>query len=853
MELRVSLGTNDESNSGHSRDGLSRDRAPFLGRRDEIAWLERLSKRSEVEGFTCVVIEGEPGIGKTALAERFARLRAIRGSRVLAATGFLAERNVPFGVAAQWLRSVEEGQLAQVDETWLDIIGQAFPPAKGLDRLKLSGQREDPLGSYRLVEALRQAFASLASDASLLLVLDDAHLADAASLGFLHYFARRSAGSAVILLATIRNPSLLGMDPFAQWESVERSALGPLTEQDTAALVARYEERNSARCDIAIAELSRRTGGNPLLLVSLLSSSGNPQKVEIPHSVTNYFVPRLDALSREGLILLAAVSLAETDPDTQVIASIAGMDEDSDRLSRALIELEGAALVIADQHESIRLRHSLVGEVALSRLTAPDRKALYGRAARVMGEEGRSPPAVLAIHHDIAGDKLRAFENAVSAATASRELHANRELEFFLKLALSNAPHAAAEVEIRLQLATLYRWMGRLSEGVDVISDACTANAPAILRYRAHATRLAIRTLMGHTSASSDGLWNELEGLADVVEPDVMAELYLDVASSAHDAGERSQAIKAAKAASDLVQQLPPTLRSGLLAIRSAMVWGLYVCVHDGLESVDRTLPDAQSNLEALCMWMPVKATLLVAAGRLVEAEQIFLEAIEVIERYCLFGTLFSLHNNLGVCYTDQGRYQDALLQFEEATRLGAELNLSSTGKGVSDNLAMLHLERGDFELALRTVRGAMTRATTRSPRELFHRHALIGLCSLELGLLAQAFEAKREIDLLFQHHEYWGSDVSYVETFLARMLVMEGQPDVARARLEAAAEIYRTRDLLCLARLELERVRIDLKTDPAGALERAESMLGALRGTGARPLVDRFEDLADRARRHAR
>jgi tetratricopeptide (TPR) repeat protein len=218
-----------------------------------------------------------------------------------------------------------------------------------------------------------------------------------------------------------------------------------------------------------------------------------------------------------------------------------------------------------------------------------------------------------------------------------------------------------------------------------------------------------------------------------------------------------------------------------------------------------------------------------------------------------LFGTLFSLHNNLGVCYTDQGRYQDALLQFEEATRLGAELNLSSTGKGVSDNLAMLHLERGDFELALRTVRGAMSRAPTRSPRELFHRHALIGLCSLELGLLAQAFEAKREIDLLFQHHEYWGSDVSYVETFLARMLVMEGQPDVARARLEAAAEIYRTRDLLCLARLELERVRIDLKTDPAGALERAESMLGALRGTGARPLVDRFEDLADRARRHAR
>jgi tetratricopeptide (TPR) repeat protein len=842
----------DETVSEASLTCLSGDAAPFVGRRLEMDQLEALFGKSEEKGFTCVVIEGEPGIGKSVLADRFARLCAIRGSRVLTAKGFLAERNLPFGVVAQWLRSVEPRQLQHVDNVWLEILNEAFPTASALRRQRAPSGTEDPSGSYRLVEALRQALVTLAKEVSLLLVLDDAHLADAASLSFLHYYARRSASIPVVVVATVRNPPLWGADPFAQWEHVDRINIGPLSVKDTTTLVGRYEERASRPFDMPLAELSRRTGGNPLLLVSLLSSSASLIKAEIPDSVTNFFIPRLDALARDALVVLAAMSLCRTTPDIELISNIAGMRDESARFIRALTELDDAALVIGEGEDSLRPRHSIVGEIAVSRLSAPDRKALHGRAARIMSDEGRSPPAVLALHHDIAGNKMRAFETAVSAASASHELHAPREQEFFLKLALSNAPDAAAAVEIRLQLSALFRSMGRLRDGLEIISAVSTAKAPAIVRRRAHATRLAIRMLMGDTTNSSNQLSREIEDLAQVVEPDVMAELYLDVASSAHDAGERSSAMGAAKKASALVKHLPPTPKSGLLAIRSAMVSALYVNVDQGLESVERALPIAQSSIEALCIWMPVKGTLLVAAGRLMEAERIFLEAIELLERYCLFGTLFSLHNNLGVCYTDQGRYGDALLQFEEAARLGSEFSVTGEASTVADNLAMLHLERGEHELALRTVRGAMTKAASRSPRELFHRHALIGLCSLELGLLAQAFETKREIDLLFQQHEYWGSDVSYVETFLARMLVMEGRPESARARLETAVEIYQPRDVMCRARLELELVRLDLKTDPARALERAESMLETLRGTGARPLVDRFEDLADRARRHA-
>lgn len=827
------------------------DPAPFVGRRDEMERLEQLFSSSVTPGVPCVVVEGEPGIGKTALVERFARLRAIRGARVLMARGFPAERNLPFGIVAQWLSGIRTDHLSAVDPAWLHVVIDAFPGDQAGRRPPSSVPRAgDSFDQYRLLEALRQTFLGVARDVTLLLVLDDAHSADAASLGFLHYLVRRSVSS-ISVLASVRSPSLFGTEPFAHWEGLKRLSLGPLSPQDTAALVSSYEGRYQVEVDVTVDELSARTGCNPLLLVSLLTTSRTGSTAEVPDSVADFFGPRLDTLSRDAVLLLSAISLA-SGVEFDVSASIAGLSTESPRLISALIELENAALVVAQADNSVRPRHAIVSEIALSRLTSPDRRALYGRAARILSDEGRSPPAVLAVHHDIAGDRARAFQAAVSAAVASQDLHASREQEFFLKLALSNAPEPAAEAEIRIQLSGLYRGMGRLQDGLDIISEASTSTAPASLQSRARAKRLAIQLVMGATTKPRAQIWLEIEELEQLVEPDLVAELYLNFAAAAHDSGERSHAVLAAKRAGEIVKELSLKRQSALLAIRSAVVSGLYSSVDEGIKDIERTLPDARTSIEALSTWMPAYATLLVAAGRLVEAEAAFLEAIQMIERYCLYGGLFSLHNNLGVCYTDQGRYADALVQLDEAARVARELGGTGELSTVADNLAMLHLERGEHELALRTVRGAMTSSTSRAPRELFHRHALTGLCSLELGFLAQAFEAKREIELLLQQHEYWGSDVSYVETFLARMLVLEGRPEAARKRLESAVEIYRPRDLMCRARLELELVRLDLKVDPAGALERAEAMLDTLRGTGARPLIDRFEELADRARRHA-
>jgi tetratricopeptide (TPR) repeat protein len=857
IEMRLPLDTPaheraapQDARSGGGAASSERGWAPFIGRRETLAQLEQLFVRSTTSGFTTVAVEGEPGIGKTAVTERFARRRALRGSYVLTARAFLAEQNVPFGVVAQWVRELGRQHFGALGEPWIDILTDAFP---GLI-LDLDGRRgtaSAPGGEYRILEALRRLFLHVADQQPLLLVLDDAPLADPASLSFVHYFSRRSAPAPVLFVATVRIPSLLGTEPFPSWPEVYHLKVDPLPLRDVESLMCRLSGSSVRPSADEVAELSRRTGGNPLLLVSLLGTRGANSPTAIPDSIMAFFVPRLEALSADAGLLLAAISIAGDRIDFEVAATIAGFGGVPDRTTVALAQLESAALVLSsgDGSETVTVRHGIVAEVAVARLPAATRRALYGRAARTLAEVGRSPPAVVAVQHDIAGDRNRAFEAALSAAAASKDLHATREQEFFLKLALSNAPDRAAEGKVRIDLADLFRRLGRLRDALEIVAEAAMASTPRGLRRQAQANRLLTRLSKVDPQLNTDDVWTEIQDLEKHLDPHLTAELYFQLAAATHDLGHTGHTVVAAERSLAISRQLQPSPRSALLASQSAMAIGLYTHAEDGIAAIDQLIPAVQGNPEALAQCVAAQATLLVASGRLTEAEIQFLHCIELAERCYLYATLFVLHNNLGVCYTEQGRYPEARGQLEEAARVGQELIGPSDAAIAADNLCLLYFELGEYEVALRNIQEHPKAGDTRSPRSLFLRHALVGLCALELGLLSKAFELKREIDLLLKQREYWSSDVSYVEAFLARMLVLEGKPEAARARLETALEVYRGRDMMCRSRLELELARIDLKTDPGAALERAQNMLEVLRGTGARPLIERFEEMVDRAR----
>jgi tetratricopeptide (TPR) repeat protein len=815
----------------------------FVGRTSEISDLEGCYGRAVSEGFHTVVLQGEPGIGKTTLARRFARLCALRGSRVLSATGFAPEENVPFGIVAQWLRDIGSRYPSGLEVSWRSIIAEAFPgTGHGETARGPSSVTEGVPGEYRLLEALRRWLDAASAQSPLLLVLDDAHFADAASLGLIHYASRRSPTSPVLFIATTRAPSVSGPQHFSGWDIDKRILLGPLSHEDTGVLIARFPGGQRDPTPEVVRDMHRTTGGNPLLLSSLLASGRIEGDSEVPESVRNFFIPRLQTLSPEALVLIAALSLAN-DSRIEVASRIAGIAV-SPSMQAAVRELENARLVVGSD-SSVMLKHGIVGEVALGMISSADRRALYGRSARALTEAGESSPAVAAVHHDIAGDRQKAFDAAVSAAAASYHLHAPREQEFFLKLALSNAPDSHAVGRIRIDLANLFRRLGRPAEAIAVIAEPTMADAPWQLQRQAQATRLIVRLSKVQIDRSIEDVWTEIHDLETDLDPHLNAELYYELAAASHNLGHTGNAIAAAQRSLAISRRLPLTPRSSRLASASALVIGLYTRAEDGLATIAELIAGVDSNPEALAQCVSAQATLLVATGRLLEAEAQFLHCIELVERCCLYAMLFRLHNNLGVCYTEQGRFDDAQQQLEQAARVVGPSNAAIA----ADNLGLLLLERGLYEDALENLREHPQADDTGSTRGLFLRHALVGLCMLELGRLSKAFEVKREIEMLLTQREYWSNDASYLEAFLARMLVLEGKPEAARARLETALEVYRGRDMMCRSRLELELARIDLKADPGAALERAENMLELLRGTGARPLIERFEEIADRAR----
>jgi tetratricopeptide (TPR) repeat protein len=821
----------------------------FVGRVEELARLEEFRQHSTRYGFTAVVLEGEAGIGKTSLAERFARLRALRGGIVCCAAGFRAEQHVPFGVVAQWLKCANPVSFNGLPESVRSFLYANFPETEAGDCLALGHHPSVSGGEHRVLENLRHVFDRLASERPLLLLLDDAHLADSASLGFAHYFARRSTSLNTLFLATCRSTSSLESDPFEGWSGQHRMRLNPLSTEDIRAILGRVRPDVPAGVDY-VAFLDQKSGRNPLLLISLITSGISPEAVVIPESVMDFFVPVLERVSRDALHLLAALAVAGANHTSKVIAAIAGFDTTAERLRNAAAELMDSGLLCDDHGQGYRTRHGIVGEVALQRLLVADRKALYGRAARVLGAGGQSPPAVLAVQHDMAGDARKAFETAVQAAAASAQLHATREREFFLKLALANAPDAGAAAAVRIELSELYRNLGRPIEALDVVSEHLLTDAPLEQRVLAGGCRLAIRLITVADLDAIDQAWDVIEDVQRLGHALTAAELYMHLAAAVHDLGQPTTTLAAARAALATLECLRDCDRTTAVALRAALALGMHSSTAEGLAQIAALVPRIPAHGLTRVRYLLTNGTLLVAYGKLREAEESLLEAVRLAEQFCTYDLLFSVRNNLGVCYLEQGRFAEAEVQLNEAMWAGNELIGPSEAAVAVDNYATLAYEQGQFDQAVRRARHALAQERSISARGLFLRFGIMGLSLLEMGHVAQAYDAKRQIEELLQRHDYWSNDFSYVETFLARLLTVEGRLDEARRRLETAVEVYRERDVLCRGRLELELARVELKVDPRAAQARAELMLDVLRDTGARPLIERFQAMAARARR---
>ncbi|MFJ2824624.1 ATP-binding protein [Streptomyces toxytricini] len=386
-----------------------------------------------------VLVGGDAGAGKTALVEEFGRrlgeVRLLRGS--------CEPLTTPPAL----------GPLR-------DMADSLSPPL----RRTLAGSA-DPVAARRLMlDELRN------SGEPTLVVFDDAHWADEATLDLLRFLGRRMEACPAMLVVVYRQDEVGARHPLrvlagdlAALPVVRRLTVPMLSE----AAVARLAEGTG----IDQAELYRRTGGNAFFVTQVLGDGG----AAVPPTVRDAVLARaarLEPGAREALDALACLGTRAAAP--WLVEAVSGRSaEDLDAcLERGLVAAEGGA--VAFRHELVR--------VAVMEAIPPGRAAaLHRRALAVLGARppGDVEPAVLADHAERAGDRAAVLVHAPLAAQRASELGAHTEAVAHLRRALAvsrGGPDA--------DRAGLLEELGRQCHLADDLDGALRARQEAVEAWR---------------------------------------------------------------------------------------------------------------------------------------------------------------------------------------------------------------------------------------------------------------------------------------------------------------------------------------------------------------------------------
>ena len=405
-----------------------------------------------------VVVSGPAGIGKTSVLDLARDAAQKRGFAVAGARGSDLEVAYAWGVVRQLFEPRLRGMSAAARGRTLAGAAALAGPVV-LPETAPSAVEADT--SFGVLHGLYWLVAGLAARRPQLLVVDDLHWADDASIRFLEFLANRLDAVPVLLLAAQRPPAASVDGALRSAPLVTSIELAPLSLEATAAVLA---ERDGARISAAFVRACHdATGGNPLL-IRRLADGLLERGVDDPEGVTRlgpYVVAEAvgATLARLGdgpSRLADAVAVLETAP-LITAARLVGVDtqqasKDGERLVRAGILRDARPL---------EFQHALVREAVLSGLSAGERARWHADAARTLAESGAPPEAVAVhlLHADPRGDQAVAstLAEAGRRALASGALN---EAATSLARALAEPPGTLERSTLLLELARAEHGLG---------------------------------------------------------------------------------------------------------------------------------------------------------------------------------------------------------------------------------------------------------------------------------------------------------------------------------------------------------------------------------------------------------
>lgn len=423
---------------------------PLLEREPCLATLHATLAEARAGSGRVVFIGGEAGIGKTSLIEHFTRDQ--RGARV-------------------WWGACD-----------LLFTPRPLGPLRDI-ALQMRGDWHTRLDAESDRAALFSAFLNELQLDATIVVIEDAHWADEATLDLLKFVSRRIQRTRALLIATYRDDEIGPRHPLrtvlgetGASAAVRRLALAPLSEKAVRTLVGHRA--------LEAAALHRQTGGNPFFITEILAGESG----RVPETVRDAVLARATRLSPSARAVLDAAAIIGGRIEPWLLAEVTGAE------AYAVDQCLHMGMLVAHANW-LMFRHELARQMILEAITPHQRVVLHRLVLDALKASPitRTDDARLAHHAEAVGDAEAVLTYAPAAARRAAAASAHREAASLYALARRFAAELPAA-----QHALLLEAYAVECDAVGQQADGIAARRTAIELWRSLDNRLKVGENLAH-------------------------------------------------------------------------------------------------------------------------------------------------------------------------------------------------------------------------------------------------------------------------------------------------------------------------------------------------------------------